>query len=53
MSNDQANEIFTFYHRHRRMPSYSEIMDLLGYRSKNAVAKLVKRMVDALSLIHI
>ena len=47
MSNDQANEIFAFYHRHRRTPSYSEIMDLVGYRSKNAVAKLVKRMIDA------
>ncbi len=47
MVNNQASEIFDFYHRHRRMPSYSEIMDLLGYRSKNAVAKLVERLIAA------
>ncbi len=29
------------------MPSYSEIMDLVGYRSKNAVSKLVHRLIDA------
>ena len=33
-----------FYRKHRRMPSYAEIMALLGLRSKNAVFKLVKRL---------
>jgi repressor LexA len=28
------------------MPGYQEIMDLVGFKSKNAVAKLVKRLVD-------
>lgn len=29
------------------MPSYSEIMDLVGYRSKNAASKLVHKLIDA------
>ena len=35
-----------FYKKNRRMPSYSEIMDLLGFRSKNSVYKLVNKLVD-------
>lgn len=37
-------KIIIFYQRQRRMPSYSEMMDLLGFKSKNAVFKLVKRL---------
>lgn len=29
------------------MPSYSEIMSLVGYSSKNAVSKLVHKLIDA------
>lgn len=29
------------------MPSYRELMELMGYKSKNAVAKLVDKLVDA------
>ena len=29
------------------MPSYTEIMELVGYKSKNAVHKLVNRLVEA------
>ena len=29
------------------MPSYSEIMDILGFKSKNAVYKLVNKLIDA------
>ncbi len=29
------------------MPSYSEMMDLFGFKSKNAVFRLVEKMVDA------
>ena len=35
-----------FYQRNKRMPSYTEIMDLVGFKSKNAVAKLVTKMID-------
>lgn len=38
--------ILSFYKRERRMPGYQEIMDLVGFKSKNAVAKLVKRLVE-------
>ena len=34
------NKIFRFYRQHRRMPSYSEIMRLVGFKSKFAVVKL-------------
>ncbi len=39
------DNIRRFYQEYRRMPSYREIMDLLGYKSKNAVYKLVKLLV--------
>lgn len=35
-----------FYQNHKRMPSYTEIMELVGFKSKNAVAKLVTKMID-------
>ena len=43
----KIKKIYTFYHQKRRMPCYSEIMDLVGYRSKNAVARFVDRMMAA------
>ena len=39
-------KIRKFYGRHRRMPSYSEIMDLAGFKSKNAAYKLVGKLVE-------
>lgn len=39
-------KIMSFYQKHKRMPSYSEIMQLTGFKSKNAVFKLIQRMVD-------
>lgn len=35
-----------FYEKHRRMPVYREIAKFMGFRSKNAVFKLVDRLVD-------
>ncbi|MCJ7827567.1 transcriptional repressor LexA [Patescibacteria group bacterium] len=37
-------KILTFYRRHKRMPTYAEIMKLVGFKSKNAVYKLVGRL---------
>ena len=37
--------IVTFYHTHRRMTTYRDIMRLAGFRSTNAAAKLVKKLV--------
>lgn len=47
MSIDAQKKIFDFYYAHKRMPSYAEVMSLMGYKSKNAVAKLVDKLVDA------
>ncbi len=39
--------IVTFYRTHQRMPTYREIMRLAGFRSTNAAAKLVKKLLAA------
>lgn len=45
MSDEKYREkIFTFYRKNKRMPTYTEIMALAGFKSKNAVFKLVKRL---------
>ena len=41
----QFSAIVAFYRTHRRMPTYREIMRLAGFRSTNAAAKLVKKLV--------
>lgn len=46
MSNQYKNKIVDFYEKTKRMPSYSEIMSLLGFKSKNAVYKLVNKLVE-------
>ena len=40
------NKILKFYGETRRMPSYTEIMTLLGFKSKNSVYKLINKLVD-------
>ena len=44
---DYKNKIFSFYERYKRMPSYAEIMNLLGFKSKNSVYKLINNLVEA------
>ena len=39
-------KVISFYERERRMPSYQEILALVGFRSKNAVSKLVEKLVE-------
>jgi repressor LexA len=46
MIHEHRDKIVGFYERHRRMPSYAEMMKLTGFRSKNAVHKLVAKLVD-------
>jgi SOS regulatory protein LexA len=38
-------KLISFYRIHKRMPSYSELAKLAGYKSKNAVSKLVDRLI--------
>lgn len=40
----RANSIARFYRQKGRMPSFSEIGEIIGLRSKNAVHKLVSRL---------
>jgi repressor LexA len=41
---NRIREISQFYYQRNRMPSFSEIGELLGLKSKNAVSKLVKKL---------
>lgn len=36
-----------FFRKQRRMPSYTELMALFGYKSRNAAAYLVEKIVEA------
>ncbi len=46
MIENYKNKILGFYKSHKRMPSYQEIMTLVGFKSKNAVYKLVNKLVE-------
>jgi repressor LexA len=46
MNSIYKNKILTFYKEHKRMPVYTEIMQLLGFKSKNSVFKLVEKFID-------
>ena len=46
MYDTYKQKIITFYQKHRRMPGYAEIMHLTGFKSKNAVFKLIGKLVD-------
>lgn len=39
-------KIISFYKNNRRMPSYSEIMKLTGYKTKSAVAYVINKLID-------
>ena len=46
MINNYKSKILSFYKSNKRMPVYTEIMKLLGFKSKNAVSKLVHKLID-------
>ncbi len=46
MYNDYKSKLIRFYNRDRRMPTYSEMMDLFGFKSKNAVSRLVDKFIE-------
>lgn len=47
MYNNYKNKLLSFYTRENRMPTYTEMMQLFGFKSKNAVARLVEKFIDA------
>lgn len=46
MYSEYKNKILSFYRDNKRMPAYQEIMKLVGFKSKNAVHKLINKMLD-------
>lgn len=47
MHNDYQQKLESFYEDNNRMPTYSEMMKLFCFKSKNAVFKVVEKLVDA------
>jgi len=45
MINNYKNKIISFYKENKRMPVYTEIMKLLSFKSKNAVAKVIDKLI--------
>lgn len=46
MYESYKKKILSFYKDNRRVPGYNEIMSLLGFKSKNAVYKLLNKLVE-------
>jgi SOS regulatory protein LexA len=44
--NTYQEKLESFYQKNKRMPSYSEMMDLFGFKSKNAVFKIVEKLIE-------
>jgi SOS regulatory protein LexA len=40
-------QLLAFYRTNKRMPGYSEMCELFGFASKNAVAKVVDKLIEA------
>ena len=47
MYNQYKEKLTSFYNREKRMPTYTEMMTLFGFKSKNAVARLVEKFIEA------
>jgi SOS regulatory protein LexA len=47
MYNEYKAKLLLFYKREKRMPTYSEMAKLFGFKSKNAVYRLVQKFLDA------
>ncbi len=45
--NNYQTKLESFYNDNKRMPSYSEMMKIFGFKSKNAVFKVVEKLIDA------
>ncbi len=47
MDKNYRSKIEIFYSQNKRMPTYTEMMGLFGFKSKNAVAKIVNKLLEA------
>jgi len=46
MRNEYQNKLETFYEANKRMPTYSEMLKLFGFKSKNAVSRVVEKLIE-------
>ncbi|MFA6177785.1 MAG: transcriptional repressor LexA [Candidatus Paceibacterota bacterium] len=46
MHNSYQEKIESFYKENKRMPAYSEMMKLFGFKSKNAVFRVVEKLIN-------
>ncbi|MBP7006702.1 MAG: polymerase [Patescibacteria group bacterium] len=46
MNNEYLKKLESFYKDEKRMPTYTEMMKLFGFKSKNAVFKIVEKLLD-------
>ncbi|MFA6514849.1 MAG: transcriptional repressor LexA [Candidatus Paceibacterota bacterium] len=46
MYNNYKEKLIRFYNKDNRMPTYREMMSLFGFKSKNAVARLVDKFIE-------
>jgi len=47
MKNPYQTKLETFYGKNKRMPTYSEMLGLFSFKSKNAVFKVVEKLIEA------
>ncbi len=47
MRNQYQTKLESFYGENKRMPSYSEMLKLFGFKSKNAVFRVVGKLLEA------
>ena len=47
MRNPYQTKLESFYERNKRMPTYAEMLKLFGFKSKNAVFRVVEKLIEA------
>ena len=47
MKNTYQTQLESFYGENKRMPTYTEMMKLFGFKSKNAIAKIVDKLLES------
>jgi repressor LexA len=47
MHNQYQAKLESFYSKNKRMPTYSEMMKLFNFKSKNAIFKIVEKLMEA------
>ena len=47
MQNQYQKKLESFYSQNKRMPTYREMMELFNFKSKNAVSRIVEKLLNA------